>query len=99
MKFTGYKFSGYDATYRKALFNVCERGDCVLEITDLDSGTTFLADFDSASEQAQNRRTSRWRKDEPKEQGTTITFGSKGLFEQLMYEGKKCKISKEGGAE
>ena len=97
MRAEGYKISGYDATYRKALFNVCERGNRVLEITDLDSGTTFLVDFDSMS--GQNRRTSRWRKDEPKEQGTSITFGSKGLFEQLMYEGKKRKINKDGGAE
>lgn len=97
MKVKGYKFSGYDATYRKTLFDVRERGERVLEITDLDSGTTFLIDFDSAEEQ--NRRTSKWRKDEPKEQGTSITFGSKGLFEQLMYEGKKRKISKDGGAE
>lgn len=89
MRAEGYKISGYDATYRKALFNVCERGNRVLEITDLDSGTTFLVDFDSISEQ--NRRTSKWRKDEPKEQGTSITFGSKGLFEQIKYSGRKQK--------
>ena len=89
MKCEGYKISGYDATYRKALFNVCERGNRVLEITDLDSGITFLVDFDSMS--GQNRRTSKWRKDEPREQGTSISFGSKGLFEQIKYSGRKPK--------
>ena len=97
MKCEGYKISGYDATYKKTTFNVCEKGERVLEITDVDSGITFLVDFNGTSEQ--NRRTSKWRKDEPKEQGTSITFGSKGLFEQLIYEGKKRKISKDGGAE
>ena len=89
MKCEGYKISGYDATYRKALFNVCERGNRVLEITDLDSGITFLVDFDSMS--GQNRRTSKWRKGEPREQGTSISFGSKGLFEQIKYSGRKPK--------
>ena len=88
MKCEGYKISGYDATYRKALFNVCERGKRVLEITDLDSGTTFLVDFNGAE---RKRRTSKWRKEEPKQQGTSITFGSKGLFEQLKYSGRKRK--------
>ena len=86
MKLEGYKISGYDATYRKALFNVCERGERVLEITDLDSGTTFLIDFDGASES--NRRTSKWRNAEPKEQGKTIHFGKAGFFEQLKYDKK-----------
>ena len=99
MRFEGYKISGYDATYRKALFNVVEKGNKnrVLEVTDLESGTTFLIDFDSGS--VPNRRTSGWHKDEAKGQGTNIAFGSKGIFEQLMYEGKKRKISKDGGTE
>lgn len=96
MKLEGYKISGYDATYRKALFNVCERGNRVLEITDVESGTTFVVDFNGAD---RKRRTSGWQKNKTKGQGISVTFGSKGLFEQLMYEGKKRKISKDGGAE
>lgn len=98
MKLEGYKISGYDATYRKALFNVCERGNRVLEITDVDSGTTFLVDFNGADRE-QKRRTSGWHNGDSKGSGKSITFGSKGLFEQLIYEGKKRKINKDGGTE
>ena len=97
MKCRGYRLNGYDATYTKTTFNIVEQENRVLEITDLEGGITFVVEIDSLGEQ--NRRTSKWRKDEPKEQGTSITFGSKGLFEQLMYESKKRKINKDGGAE
>ena len=88
MKLEGYKISGYDATYRKALFNVCERGNRVLEITDVESGTTFVVDFNGAD---RKRRTSGWQKNETKGRGISVTFGSKGLFEQLKYSGRKPK--------
>ena len=88
MKLEGYKISGYDATYRKALFNVCERGNRVLEITDVESGTTFVVDFNGAD---RKRRTSGWQKNEAKGHGISVTFGSKGLFEQLKYSGRKPK--------
>ena len=91
MKLEGYKISGYDATYRKALFNVNERGATpesrVLEITELESGTTFLIDFDNANEQ--ERRTGVWRRSSEQDQGKEVHFGSKGFFEKLKYENKK----------
>lgn len=91
MIYRGYRLNGYNATYEKAVFNVVEQQDGVLEIADLESGVTILIDFDSAPE-TERRRTSKWRKDEPKEQhGTSITFGRKGLFEQLKYTGRKPK--------
>ena len=91
MKLEGYKISGYDATYRKAVFDVNERGATpesrVLEIAELDSGTTFLIDFNSASEQEQ--RTGVWRKPTEQDHGKEIRFGSKGIIEQLKYSGRK----------
>lgn len=92
MKVEGYKISGYDATYRKALFNVTERSESVLEITDLDSGTTLLVDFDSISEQ--NRRTSVWTERREKKQGQTIHFGRMGFFEELEYNSRKKEQKK-----
>ena len=86
MKLEGYKISGYDATYRKALFNVCERGNRVLEITDVDSGTTFLVDFNGAEKE---RRTSGWTERREKKQGQTIHFGRMGFFKELEYNTKK----------
>ena len=83
MKLEGYKISGYDATYRKALFNVCERGNRVLEITDVDSGTTFLVDFNGAEKE---RRTSGWKKNEATEKGKTVHFGKAGLYEELKFK-------------
>ena len=97
MKCKGYRLNGYDATYTKTTFNIVEQENRVLEITDLEGGIAFVVEFDSAMEQ--NRRTSGWHNGEAKGQGTSISFGSKGLFEQLIYEGKKCKINKDGGAE
>lgn len=94
MRFEGYKISGYDATYRKALFNVVEKGNKnrVLEVTDLESGTTFLIDFDSAS--VPNRRTSVWTERREKKQGQTIHFGRMGFFEELEYNSRKKEQKK-----
>ena len=94
MRFEGYKISGYDATYRKALFNVVEKGNKnrVLEITDLESGTTFLIDFDNAS--VPNRRTSGWHNGEAKGQGQTIHFGRMGFFKELEYNSRKKEQKK-----
>ena len=91
MKLEGYKISGYDATYHKAIFNVCERGDHVLEITDLDSGTTFLVDFNGSERE---RRTSVWTERREKKQGQTIHFGRMGFFEELEYNAKKKERKK-----
>ena len=41
---TGYKLNGYNATYRKATFEVKEKNR-VLEITEPDSGITFIVDM------------------------------------------------------
>lgn len=84
----GYKYNQYDATYRKAVFNVIERGNesRVLEITDVESGQTFIVDF---QDQQQNRRVGTWKKQRTKQQGKTIHFGRKGMFEQLKYNEKK----------
>lgn len=90
MKLEGYKLNGYDATYNKAVFEVAERGTTsknrVLEITELESGITFLLELDSAS--GKNRRTSKWRKEEVSEFGKTIHFGKAGFLEQLKYNNK-----------
>lgn len=87
MKCEGYKISGYDATYRKALFNVCERGNRVLEVTDVDSGTTFLLDLNDA-ERGENSIKS-WRKDDTKGHGKSIHFGRMGFLKELEYNTKK----------
>jgi len=94
MMFEGYKYSVYDATYRKAMFNVNERGEesRVLEITDVDSGQTFIVDFRSGENERKNSiRT--WRKhDQGKERkGKYLHFGSKGILEELKYSGRKHK--------
>ena len=91
MKCEGYKLSGYDATYRKAVFNVNDKGNRVLEVSDIDSGETFLLDFNSLECNEKGVRS--WRNDETGKnyRGISITFGSKGLFEELMYGGKKRK--------
>ena len=90
MKVEGYKFKGYDATYQKALFNVIEKENRVLEITDVDSGEVILLDFKGV-EFAGKTRT--WRQEDSgkKQHGTYITFGSKGVFEELKYSGRKRK--------
>ena len=83
MKLEGYKISGYDATYRKALFNVCERGNRVLEITDVENGTTFVVDFNGANRE---RRTNGWQKNGTTEKGKTVHFGKAGFYEELKFK-------------
>ena len=73
MKIEGYKLSGYDATYRKALFNVNERGNRVLEVTDVDSGITFLLDFESV-ENSQKIKTRTWKKREQRQEKHGISI-------------------------
>ena len=90
MRYRGYKLNGYNATYTQAVFEVREQQNGVLEVTDIEGGITFLVDFGSVCENPK-RRTSKWRKDEPKEQGTHIAFGSKGFLEKLKYSGLKPK--------
>ncbi len=96
MKCKGYKISGYDATYKKTTFNVIERSGDVLEITDLESGVSFLLDFEDAKT---NRSSGAWRKESTKGHGVSITFGTKGWYQQLKYGGKKRKMRTKGEAE
>ena len=45
MRVEGYRLNSYDATYEKALFDVIKHkhsGECVLEVTELLSGITFI---------------------------------------------------------
>lgn len=47
MRVEGYRLNSYDATYEKALFDVTEHrheDQCVLEVTELLSGITFIFD-------------------------------------------------------
>lgn len=50
MKASGYKLNGYDATYEKALFDVRNKSNGhnhILEITELNSGITFLVETEN----------------------------------------------------
>ena len=82
----GYKLNGYDATYRKTCFNVIEREGRVLEITDTESGHTFIVDL-SESENRQKNRLRSWRKREERQEhhGTSVTFGNayKGIDKDI----------------
>ena len=89
IKIKGYKLSGYDATYKKTLFDVRQKNDTVLEVMDLETGATFILDFEGVN--LSPKKTSGWRGQDAKGQGISITFGSRGLFEQLKYDGKKRK--------
>ena len=91
MKIEGYKLNGYDATYRKALFNVNERGveGRVLEISDVESGETFLLDLNSTGEDAHRIRS--WRKEDLSGHGRSIHFGSAGFLDKIKYSGHKKK--------
>lgn len=86
----GYKLSGYDATYRKATFSIVERKEGVLEITDTESGTTFILDLDDLPEPPKKKPRG-WKSQRATGQGVSITFGSKGLYQKLMYVGRKRK--------
>ena len=88
MRCEGYKLSGYDATYRKALFDIRDRGDNVIEIEDLQGGITFILDLSKCDG---SDRPHTWRGKEPKGKGLEITYGSKGIYQKLKYGGKKLK--------
>jgi len=90
MKFEGYTTSGYDLTYKKSVFNVIERNG-VLEITDVESGTTFVIEINLEDEEVKADRIRAWRENEVQGQGLSIVFGSKGLMQQLKYGGRKPK--------
>ena len=52
MRVTGYKLRGYDATYDKTLFDIQSKEDDksrVLEITDINSGVTFIIPMDKSA--------------------------------------------------
>ena len=52
MKVTGYKLRGYDAVYEKTVFDIQSKEDDksrVLEITDINSGMTFIVALDKPS--------------------------------------------------
>lgn len=89
MKFKGYRLNGYDLTYKESIFNVIEKNG-VLEITDVESGTTFLIEV-TEQKKTQSDRIRTWREKEVQGQGLSIVFGSKGLLQQLKYEGRKIK--------
>ena len=90
MKCKGYKFSEYDATYKKATFNIIERSEGVLEVTDIESGIMFLLDLNDIGDYS-DRPKGVWRDAEPKGHGVSVTFGKKGWYQKLMYDGKKRK--------
>jgi hypothetical protein len=50
MRAEGYKVNGYDAAYCKTMFSVTIRGNggesCVLEVTDIEAGVTFIVPLD-----------------------------------------------------
>ena len=90
MLLQGYKYNQYDATYRKATFNVIEKGNesCVLEITETASGETFMIDFEGVEPES---RILAWRKQELKGHGRSIHYGKAGFIEQLKHDRRKPK--------
>lgn len=92
MKIEGYKLSGYDATYRKAVFNVVERKNRVLEVTDAESGQVFILDFSDTEDRT--GQVGAWRGQDVKGQGKTIHFGRMGFFKELEYNTKKRRKGK-----
>jgi len=88
MKCKGYRLNGYDATYTKTTFNIAEQENRVLEITDLEGGTTFLVDLETC-ETKQEKRVGKWRQTEGDKRGVSISFGSMGFFKKLEYNSKK----------
>ena len=89
MRCEGYRLSGYDATYKKTMFNVVEQGNRVLEITEVNSGTTFLLDLESAKLPKNQIRSWRSQDSEKERHGKELHFGSMGFFEHLEYNAKK----------
>ena len=65
MRVSGYKLRGYDAVYEKCLFEV--RGGYngtkgrVLEVTDIDSGMTFVFETEEDIFKPQRHKTRVWR--------------------------------------
>lgn len=94
MRVTGYRLSGYDATYKKTSFFVTERSEDVYEIEDAESGTTFILDFEGVKYQNQKPRTGIIRdRNTGSESGISIAFGSRGILQKLKYCGRKPKNS------
>ena len=93
----GYKLNGYDAVYKKATFSVVERDGRVLEVTDTDSGTTFILDLEDIEQTPQEIRS--WKaEDLPESHGVSIVFGNKGIMDQLKYGRRKRKMRTKGEA-
>lgn len=60
MRVAGYKLSAYDATYKRAYFDVQEgrnsSGNRVLEVRDDDSGITFVLEFEEQTRRHDPRK-------------------------------------------
>ena len=60
MRAVGYKLNAYNATYEKAYFNVQEgrnaSGNRVLEITEDNSGITFILEFEGEKKRKDPRK-------------------------------------------
>jgi hypothetical protein len=60
MRVAGYKLNGYDATYEKTYFDVREGKNAeknrVLEVTDINSGVTFIFEPKTDSGYVRQRR-------------------------------------------
>ena len=56
----GYKLNGYNATYEKTSFDV-RKGlnadkNCVLEVTDINSGMTYIFELDNQDRKRKDRK-------------------------------------------
>lgn len=64
----GYKLKGYDATYEKTTFDVRQgvnaENNCVLEVTDISSGITYIFEHGQKKhpEKRRNKGKSRYKK-------------------------------------
>ena len=60
MRVAGYKLNAYNATYERAYFSVQEgrnaSGNRVLEVTDDDSGITFVLEFEDKNKRRDHRK-------------------------------------------
>jgi len=64
----GYKLNGYNATYEKVLLDVKSgynlEKNCVLEVTDTDSGITFIFEYGVEKARTKTKSMTRvWRSD------------------------------------
>ena len=59
MRVQGYKLNGYNATYERTLLDVKEGRNadkkCVLEVTDLQSGVTYIFEHESRNRHKNKR--------------------------------------------